>query len=166
MSAVDPYMQRMASGQLNGLDANRARKKLLQNSLAQMANGNLGMSQSQQRAYTDAANAQTNAMANAQQQAIGQSAFAAGQAPSGQYAALQRQLAQESQNATAANSAETMRANEALKQTEADKINTELDRQQQLQQQKAQFWTNQIFGLAKTAIGVAGPAINAALGGA
>lgn len=134
--------------------ANATRLKMLKDEVAKYESGDLGLSQGEQQAYTDSANAQLNAGANAQTQAISQDALAAGPQASGRYAALQRSLAGDVAQGYAANSADTTRTNEALKESQATRISGDVERQQQLSAQKAQYWGKILLGTAETAGGV------------
>lgn len=138
--------EKIEKGNATRLFHNRAAKSILLADLGKVVRGDLGLSEGQKRQYVDEATRSAQANIDSQAKQLGAMQLAAGPQYSGQYAQAQRQLAEQQQQATAGAQAEAERIDAAKEAQDKATIMAELARQQNLRNQRTQFYMGLLFG--------------------
>lgn len=148
------YLTSLAEGEKSSLAAGKARRKLLLQDAQRLASGDLGMSQAEKQQMLDVTSRQAGAALEAQGQELGQMALAAGPRDAGRFAKLQREIGQTGlANAMSQATGEVERISQAKAEAEKQSIEAALERQQQLEWQKQQYYTNLLFDKGPALIG-------------
>jgi hypothetical protein len=139
----------------------RVRRATLLRDSQRLASGQLGMSTAEKRQSMDETGQQIGAALEAQSQDLGQMALAAGPRDAGRLAMLQREIGQKGiATGMAQASAETERLSQQKAMAEKQSIEAALERQQQLDWQKEQYYGQMakegLGGLAENAEQVGG----------
>lgn len=122
---------------------NKVRRAALLRDSARLAAGDLGLSKQEKRQYMGETGQQIGAALEAQSQDIGQMTLAAGPRDAGRLQKMQRQIGQEGiAQGMAQASADVERLSQAKATAEKATIEAALERQQQLDWQRQQYYTN------------------------
>lgn len=159
--ANEDYLGKLASGDRDALNsAGKARRQFLLQDAERLAQGNLGMSAAEKQQMNDLTGRQVGAALEAQGQGMAQMAVASGPRDAGRYAKLQREIGQQGiSTALSQANAETERISQQKALAEKQSIEAALERQQELEWQKQQYYTSLIkdtLGLVLNAGGTGG----------
>ena len=139
------YLGSLAAGEKTSLSPGTTRRQLLMRDAERMASGQLGMSAAEKQQVTDLTGRQVGAALEAQGQGLAQMALASGPRDAGRYAKLQREIGQQGiATALSQATAETERISQQKALAEKQSIEAALERQQQLDWQKQQYYTSLI----------------------
>lgn len=146
-------IEKLASGEAKGLTGayspQRIRRAALLKDAQKLYSGEAKMTPEEKRQIMDVTAQQTGAALEAQSQELGQMALAAGPRDMGRFQRLQREMAKEGiASATAQAGAEAERLGMARELALKQSVEAALERQQQLQWQKEQYYTQLITGMA------------------
>lgn len=140
-----------------GLDAGTTRRLDLMRQAQRIYGGEAKVSEGEKRRMTDTAVQQVGAGLEAQSQELGQMALAGSPRDMGRFQRLQREIGQEGIAAGMAQaSAETERIAQAREMAEKQAFDAALERQQQLDWQKEQYYVQQAMDVLGIAAQVAG----------
>lgn len=162
-------LQNLASGQASDLTGAYSPEKLRRAALLKDAqklySGEAKMTQAEKRQITDATARQVGAGLEAQSQELGQMALAAGPRDMGRFQKLQRETAKEGiASATAQAGAEAERLGMAREMAEKQSLEAALERQQQLDWQREQYYTQLLTGVVTSAMENAAGVVKGAAG--
>jgi len=147
----------VASGDKSSLSPGRMRRADLLKEAQRIYSGASKVTEAEKRQMTDAATRQVGAGLEAQNQELGQMALASGPRDLGRFQKLQRELSQEGIAAGMAQaSAETEHIAQQREIAEKQAFDAALERQQQLDWQKQQFFVSQAMDLLGTGMQAAG----------
>ena len=141
--AEKEYLDYLGEGDGDTLSAGKMRRQLLLRDTRRLASGDLGMSAAEKQQATDLTGRQVGAALEAQGQGLAQMAVASGPRDAGRYAKLQREIGQQGiATALSQANAETERISQQKALAEKQSIEAALERQQQLDWQKQQYYTS------------------------
>lgn len=131
----------------------RLRRAALLKDAQKLYSGESKMTQAEKRQITDATARQAGAALEAQSQELGQMALAAGPRDMGRFQKLQRETAKEGlAAATAQAGAEAERMGMAREIAEKQSLEAAMERQQQLDWQRQQYYTQLLTGVVTSAL--------------